>query len=338
MIPPFPVRVVSRVGEIDSPFGCTLQRPLCTHTSSCPANLIMNIVFIHGRDQAGEIPRDLQAVWEGGWERGLARAGLTRPVGVEVHFPFYGDLLERLVLQSAAQENAAVPVYRSAGDSLAAFQDQVFEEVAQREFSEAEIRAAEVEAGQQIRVAGAIRGHDPGATRSLQNWPVVRYLAGLVDRTPLKSTVLKQITRDVYLYLTDDAIRQEVHQLVRNGLPTEPCIVVGHSLGSILAYLLLHESVLRASRFITLGSPLAMRSITGLMGRQGRPAGLEGHWLNAFDRRDVVALRRLSPPDFLVNPEVINKGDVDNFTENRHSIQGYLEDPEVARWIHAGLG
>lgn len=53
-------------------------------------------------------------------------------------------------------------------------------------------------------------------------------------------------------------------------------------------------------------------------------------WYNAFDRRDVVALYALDSQNFSIKPPIENKGTVDNFTDNRHGIAGYLEDIDVA--------
>jgi hypothetical protein len=60
-------------------------------------------------------------------------------------------------------------------------------------------------------------------------------------------------------------------------------------------------------------------------------------WFNAMDERDIVALYPLSKKYFQVTPQIENKTDVQNPTENRHGISGYLGDPEVARRIHAAL-
>jgi hypothetical protein len=60
-------------------------------------------------------------------------------------------------------------------------------------------------------------------------------------------------------------------------------------------------------------------------------------WLNAYDDRDVVALRSLSPDTFPGNPALTNKDDVKNKTVNRHGIIGYLDIPDVVRWIYEGL-
>ena len=68
----------------------------------------------------------------------------------------------------------------------------------------------------------------------------------------------------------------------------------------------------------------------------GHPACAE-KWFNAMDDRDVVALYPLDSEHFDVDPAIENKTDVDNFTENRHSIDGYLSDPVVAKRIYEAL-
>jgi hypothetical protein len=62
-----------------------------------------------------------------------------------------------------------------------------------------------------------------------------------------------------------------------------------------------------------------------------------GHWFNAYDDRDVVALLPLDGQTFNVTPPIENKGDVRNFTDNRHGIEGYLVDPVVAQQVVLGL-
>lgn len=57
----------------------------------------MRMTFIHGRAQQGKDPAALQAEWEEAWERGLHAAGLQRPAGIEVAFPFYGDQLDAIL-------------------------------------------------------------------------------------------------------------------------------------------------------------------------------------------------------------------------------------------------
>jgi hypothetical protein len=60
-------------------------------------------------------------------------------------------------------------------------------------------------------------------------------------------------------------------------------------------------------------------------------------WYNAFDPRDVVALYPLDAHNFPIRPPIENKSTVDNFTDNRHGIDGYLGDADVARKIFEAI-
>jgi hypothetical protein len=64
-----------------------------------------------------------------------------------------------------------------------------------------------------------------------------------------------------------------------------------------------------------------------------RPGNPEA-WLNARDPDDVVALFPLDGAHFHANPAVENKSDVDNTTDNKHGIDGYLDDAVVAARIY----
>jgi hypothetical protein len=51
----------------------------------------------------------------------------------------------------------------------------------------------------------------------------------------------------------------------------------------------------------------------------------------------LLGIGRSSPsraPSVPVSPGISNKTDIDNHTPSRDGIDGYLDDPVVARWIH----
>ena len=56
-----------------------------------------------------------------------------------------------------------------------------------------------------------------------------------------------------------------------------------------------------------------------------------------MEERDIVSLYALDETHFPVDPAIENKTDVDNFTENRHGIAGYLSDKVVAKRIYDAL-
>jgi len=143
-------------------------------------------------------------------------------------------------------------------------------------------------------------------------------------------------------------VRETIDDGVADALwPGEETVVVGHSLGSVVAYALLRERAeledWRVPLLVTLGSPLGVREIRDrIVARRPPtrcPTGVRA-WFNARDPRDLVALFPLGPHTFPLEPErpaIENDDGVVNETENRHGITGYLTDPHVAACIHAGL-
>ncbi len=123
----------------------------------------------------------------------------------------------------------------------------------------------------------------------------------------------------------------------------EEVVVVAHSLGSVVVYNALLHHADRANwtvpLLITVGSPLAISAIKEAIRNLGAPREQRvppnvREWFNAMDDRDVVALYPLDSEHFPLisdRPAIVNKVDVDNNTDNRHGISGYLGDQEVAQ-------
>ncbi len=94
----------------------------------------------------------------------------------------------------------------------------------------------------------------------------------------------------------DDDLAETVLHRVREILPQSPRLLIGHSLGSVVAY----EALCRIpdhgiTTLITLGSPLGLRSIRAGMSQKVRdrmpnlPPGVL-RWVNIYDPRDAIAL------------------------------------------------
>lgn len=147
----------------------------------------------------------------------------------------------------------------------------------------------------------------------------------------LTAKVLEAFVLDVFLYLRRVVVRDDINRLVRPHLATGPTVVVGHSLGSIVAYEVLRElpATPGVRLFVTVGSPLGLQVVRDWLVR-GFPKPVAA-WRNAYDERDVVALRPVEARHFGGPIENFNK--VRNKTGNHHGIDGYLDDPVVAGWI-----
>jgi hypothetical protein len=287
----------------------------------------MKLVFIHGRSQQGKEPVKLQQQWEKALANGLQSAGLSLPSGVTVSFPFYGNKLDELVKQVNAPLVADVVMRGAAPDSKEAeFRGQLLSEMANKSgITDAEI---------QKYYTGQPQEKGP------LNWEWVQSILKALDEiTPLGEAVIDAFTRDVYVYLSYRAVRKVIDDIVSADLGASPCVVVGHSLGSVVGYNVLGKIApsINVRRYITVGCPLGIKAIKSKLDTPLAMPQCVKDWYNAMDERDVVALYPLDTNNFPINPAIENKTDVDNFTDDRHGIEGYLSDPYVAQKIYEAL-
>jgi hypothetical protein len=285
----------------------------------------MKLVFIHGRSQARKDPMQLQQEWEDAFESGLQKAGLFRPTGLAVSFPFYADVLDDLVDQiNAPLVEDVITKGASLDNDVLAFRREMLYEIA----SESGISDAEIQAC----LAGEVQEKGP------LNWRWVQAILKVLDDTPMGGTALDRFTRDVYVYLNYTVVRNAIDAIVSPHL-SNPCVIVGHSLGSVVGYNVLSKTPATTvvQRYISVGSPLGLQAIRRCLDTPLAMPRCARGWYNAMDDRDVVALYPLDSRNFPIDPEIENKTDVDNFTDNRHGIEGYLSDPDVARKIHEAL-
>jgi hypothetical protein len=286
------------------------------------------LVLVHGRAQQHKDAAALKRSWLDAWTRGLAKSSLSVPIDESaIHFPYYGDTLAALVEGGPAPDVIVMgPDFEPAER---AFIGAVLEEAREAQG----VSDDEVIAQDEAEVV----------ERNAQNWRWVRALAKALDaRLPGASgATLALVTYDVYHYLRNPGVRDVIEEGVRAAISADAeTVVVSHSLGTVVAYNLLRREGQSQGwsvpLHVTLGSPLAVTEIRRALAPI-KSVACAASWLNASDRRDIVALYPLEPPRFSVSPAVENKTDVDNHTANRHGIDGYLDDPVVARRIHDAL-
>ena len=289
------------------------------------------IVFVHGRAQEHKDAVALKAQWISALREGLGKSGLQLPIPEEaIHFPYYGQTLYDLV-SGAPRDKVAEIIVRG---------DNANEE--ERAFMRAVIQEVKQKAGVSDAMVAEVAGQDV-FTKGPLNWEWLQGVLKAIDRhvPHASSAAIALSTNDVYHYLSNIGIRDEIETGVRQAMQADtPTIVVGHSLGTVVAYNLLRREG-KASRwkvplFVTVGSPLAITAIKKGLAPNKHPECI-GKWFNAMDERDVVALYPLDASHFPISPTIENKTDLRNETPNRHGISGYLNDKEVAQRIYDEL-
>jgi len=288
----------------------------------------MRLLLVHGRGQGAMEAAALQDTWTKTLRAGYKDADLTYPDSLDVDFPYYADALDARVAKSKLPlpqnvqpkgDAEATPYEEFVRDSLNEMQQNA-------RISDADVRAE----------AGPI----PATEKGIANWKLTRAIARLIDRrfTGVASHSIDTFLRDVYLYVTDRNTAREINAIVAAKLTDEPTVVVGHSLGSVVAYRVLLEqgTKVKLRRYITVGSPLGIKTIASKLGVLKYPAA-DLPWYNAYDEGDIVALNPLKDPYFKTDPAITNYSQVRNKTDNRHGIIGYLNDKTVAQRIAEAL-
>lgn len=161
-----------------------------------------------------------------------------------------------------------------------------------------------------------------------------RFFAGLAEAALIAD--LKQVRR----YLKEPALRSEVCSRVIKALGDDTSVLIGHSLGSVVAYEALSSLPTNPVKtLITIGSPLGIRN---LIFEQLQPAPTAGigqwpcgvnHWVNIADRGDIVALVKQLASRF--GPGVIDRL-VDNGAQ-AHDAGRYLCSKELGDAVATGI-
>jgi len=285
------------------------------------------LLLVHGRAQEGKDPATLQREWVAALNRGAAKFGSALAPSVEVAFPFYGDMLDSYAREMDIPLTSEVQTRGEKSDEFLRFQYEVAESIRQAAGIPEEKVNAEFDG--------------PVQERGPLNWKWVQAVLRAIDKNggAMNQSTLELFTRDVFLYVTRAGVRDAIDRIVAAKLTEEPTVVVGHSLGSVVAYSVLvnDRRALKVPLYVTVGSPLGVRAIRDRFRPIRYPQPAVASWYNAFDPRDVVALYPLDTTNFPVEPRIENKFDVDNYTDNRHGISAYLDDRAVARKILSGL-
>lgn len=221
----------------------------------------------------------------------LGRSIPHTSVGLDVRMAYYGDLFVDHGVQGVNDDLAGLDDEQFAvADHLAR---EWLEHAASRrghtDNDRARMLLASLEPnlddqGVHDRVGGA-------AIRAASKVPWLAYLGMALAQSSVKRS-LRQVT----LYLTDRTIRAEAQARIHEWVGPETKAIIGHSLGTVVAYEYLHaHQEIELELLMTLGSPLALRSVIyDRLDVKAYPQNVR-RWVNIADRDDLVA----ADPDLL---------------------------------------
>lgn len=274
------------------------------------------VVVVHGIGQRYLGPRSMQvtvaaAVADG---VGFAVGPVLAPDDVAV--AFYGDWFRSSRAKGQAPADAVTSL----------FEEELLLEMWRGAAAAEPDRVPSPGSGDKARVPRT-------AQRALAALSHSRFLAGLADR------FLMGVLGEVRAYLTDPDLRAFARGRVLAAIDQDTRVVIGHSLGSVVAYEAMCQATRGPLRLVTLGSPIG---IPNLVFERLDPAPVAGRgvwptavstWTNICDRYDVVALVKLLAPLF---GDGIRDEPVDNGWR-AHELTRHLTAEVTGRAVAAAL-
>jgi hypothetical protein len=283
------------------------------------------IVGVHGIGQQHRGEHQLHEEWYPALLDGLALANTgTRQVSLAC--AFYGDLF-----RPPGQPMAPGDPWFDASDVAPTFEAELL----QAWWDEA-ARTDPGVTGPDIPVLARVPG---GVQRALDALSGSRFFVELAERQVIFD--LKQVHR----YFTEPQLRAAAIARVADKIDADTRVLVGHSLGSVVAYEALSAHADWPVRLlVTLGSPLGIRHL--IFDRLHPPPKLDKasglqlgcwpgqvHWVNIADAGDVVALVKDLRSRFgeRVQGWLVHNG------ATAHNVRPYLTAVETGRAIASGI-
>lgn len=297
------------------------------------------IVGIHGIAQQQGGPYALRDIWFSALRDGLDAAErpdlATSLLPDDLSVSFYGRLFRPPGAQAGDDLPPAFSRDLNSATGLGMLQE-LYEEACRQEPSLGPPQGA--------------LGPGSSALKKLGSYPPVQVMIERVlrsktfgGRIPERAFLgnLKQVS----LFLNDRQTKEYVLGRVHQEVGEDTTIIVGHSLGSVVAYeYLCKYRPGSVKQLVTLGSPLGIRNVV-FDRLEPEPANGQGAWpgpgsmawANVADPKDIVALRKDLAPLF---PALEGGGVDDRLVDNGnepHGIVPYLNAESTGRAISTGL-
>jgi predicted alpha/beta hydrolase family esterase len=278
------------------------------------------IVGVHGIAQQQLGRKQLLRDWGPALSDGVEAALGRPPADPPFDLAFYGKVFDS---RSALTKGSSSPIAGS--------EDELLANLSEAETAELVKDAAEALTPAEIAAAETL---PPSKAYTRTPRPVQVVLRALDAKFGAAAGVFYLgAVRQVRRYLVDPEVKSQVDDIVDRAVPAACRVLVGHSLGSVVAleFLRRHPDR-RMDLFVTVGSPLGLRMVRSRLpspsfGTDSLPPNVAA-WVNVRDPRDPVAcagpLCRWWPG---VDERVVdNEGDA-------HNVARYLSKIETGSAI-----
>ncbi len=294
------------------------------------------IVFIHGINNQDRSRGGIQTLWSDALCATLGEEAKVLRRKVVFDTAYYADILHK--------EDSNWKLFSSSGIRMSASSPQ-------DDYVDFDVAALFLEFQKKFEITdeqiseNLSEGDDVAGTRQAagvhKKW--IKALTRTLEKmVPSAGNSLARIAlSQAATYLNKPGVFDKINNLVSEQVFADHkigdrTVVIAHSLGTVIAYVLLRKMKPHPSfpLFLTLGSPLGIEVVRRRIGPPllNPPPALK--WINGADPEDFVALHaRLDKKSFGPGAAITNIADIDNGYEDAHSLEGYLSDKRVAKAV-----
>ncbi len=292
----------------------------------------MKVVGIHGIAHTHLTAPEIEAEWLPSLQGGLEEAGFPRMAKEDLMIAAYG------VLFRPAGTRAGTLPKLTADDVKEEWEESLLFEWWQEAAKLSEQNRSQHDPlGEDLTIQSPDfkgRGRTPMLVqRALKQLAKSRFFNKLGGERAVLFA-LKQVRE----YLHNPDMKREIQERVAQKVTEDTRIIIGHSLGSIVAYeCLCAHPEWNVHTLVTLGSPLGVSPLIfeSLTPKPQAEMGVYPHvqqWFNIADRGDIVALEKKLAPRFgAVEDRLVHNG------WESHSAKRYLNARETGDAIASGL-
>ncbi|PTR09166.1 hypothetical protein C8R32_104245 [Nitrosospira sp. Nsp5] len=254
------------------------------------------IVLVHGIDQQQKSADKLESAWLPALAGGVRDAGFAdvadriwrnagKPGSIETRMAFYGNLF----LMPGQQGDDPAEFTSEEAQFAQVLALEWLKHAVERASKQKTRETGELELAYITRQMGTEQGAGSVVRSAIGSLSKISWFApfgmGFAERFVNRS--LAQVTR----YLTDDTIRSAALKSVFKLIGPETRVLIGHSLGSVIAYEAAHLMDKPLPLLLTLGSPLGLQTIVYQCLRPQPPRFPPAvrRWVNIADRDDFIA-------------------------------------------------
>ena len=307
------------------------------------------IVLVHGIDNQPEGPDLIEAAWLPALAGSVRLAGSpelgdrlwpprSRPDVIECRAAYFGDLFRSpdqmgagVDLRDLTQEQAAL-----AGALALEYLERIAER-APPESADADQARSTLEILRDPEKAGA-QGAGNVLREAIRTLSRISWLASIgMSVTEIILPSMVQVSQ----YLTDRETQARAKAAVSTLVDAATRVVIGHSLGSVVAYECAHQLSHPLPLLVTIGSPLGLSTI--VTQRLSPPPSFPAKvavWLNVANREDVVAAEPDLRPLFAQDAPASSRFEgiwLNEPHKDRHRAETYLGRIAVGRAVVPAL-